>query len=138
MSGVYRVQENLQDAIDSYNAGALAISDLKDLFDTQADEIDSIAEEYDESAENMPENLKYSQQAEELRERSSDLQTWAQSLRDVDWPDDDDSCTYGDASPCREDQDSPVHDQGSEDYDHDFENVADIDSAIEALESFPL
>lgn len=58
--------------------------DIDSIIEDVASEAQSVGEEYESGADNMPESLQYGQQAEAMREVASELEDWADRVRDWD------------------------------------------------------
>lgn len=134
MVQLYTAQEDLQDFLKQFNNGDIEVSDLESAFNDVADSIEEVADSYEESIENMPENLQYSAQADEMREKADSVREWAELLRNIDWPEQETDC-----AECEEEENAACHQEGEDEYDHDFEKkTPDISEAEAAADEFPL
>lgn len=134
MSTLYGVQESLDAAIAHFNGDLGDLDDLKSQFESGADEAEAVADEYEEGADNMPENLQQGSQAEEMRNKATAIREWAETLRNVDWPE----APATDEIPCAncdESQEHATHDSASEDFDHDYEEPEDEEVDLSEAEA---
>lgn len=81
LSTLYGLQEGIEDDAARFLAGDLDYDMLATTLDQAADEADSVRDSYQESADNMPDNLQGSQQHDDLEEKASNVEEWAEALR---------------------------------------------------------
>lgn len=76
LSQLYTAQEGLEDAI----AAAGSVDDLACALREAAGEANEVAEAYRDSISNMPDSLQQGSQADEMEEKASSCEEWAQNL----------------------------------------------------------
>lgn len=85
LSRVYAAQEAAEDAIADWDGQDH--TDLQSALEEAASQIREVAEEYQESCDNIRDSFSESATADECEEKAQELESWADSLEDVDFED---------------------------------------------------